>query len=326
MSLPRRRFLKFSAFLTLGIMGACRNQTSPEQPNYDCRWVNHSKGKTCVPRSPQRILLLGSTALESALAMGVNPLASQTDVLPHLQDRLDGITILGWPLNLEKVTALNPDLIIGSADGEEAQTYELLSQIAPTVLADLDTSGDWKQMVRFVGEVLGQPEAAKGVLDKYDQRIDQFKREMKVRAENLEISVIRLYPEKITLYQKDSFIGRILDDAGLKRPPSQQLSADQALAFADNPIQTSISKELLEKADGDVIFVITYSYHKQRERELKTRLEKLKTDPLWSRLEAVQRDGEHRVYPVGSHWIVSGALAAHAVIDDLFRYLIKEKS
>jgi len=43
----------------------------------------------------------------------------------------------------------------------------------------------------------------------------------------------------------------------------------------------------------------------------------------------VQRDGfagsqrEHRVYPVGSHWIVSGALAAHAVIDDLFQYLVE---
>jgi iron complex transport system substrate-binding protein len=253
--------------------------------------------------------------------MGVQPLASQTDVLPHLQDRLEGITILGWPLNLEKVTLLNPDLIIGSADGDQTQTYELLSQIAPTVLADLETSGDWKQMVRFVGEVLGQPQAATAVLEKYDRRIDQFKQKMEERAQNLEISVIRLYPEKITLYQKDSFIGRILDDAGLKRPPSQQLSADQALAFANNPIQVSISKELLEKADGDVIFVITYSYQEQQERAIKTRLENLKTDPLWSRLEAVQRD---RVYPVGSHWIVSGPLAAHAAIDDLFRYLVEE--
>jgi iron complex transport system substrate-binding protein len=255
--------------------------------------------------------------------MGIKPLASQTDVLPHLQDRLEGITILGWPLNLEKVTALNPDLIIGSADGEETQTYDLLSQIAPTVLADLEISGDWKQMVRFVGEVLGEPAAATEVLNNYDQRIDQLKQKMEARAQNLEISVIRLYPEKITLYQKDSFIGRILDDAGLKRPPSQQLSADQALAAADNPIQVSISKELLEKADGDVIFVVTYSYHKQRERELKTRMENLKTDPLWSHLEAVQRD---RVYPVGSHWIVSGPLAANAVIDDLFHYLIEEES
>jgi len=208
---------------------------------------------------------------------------------------------------------------VGSANGEEVQTDELLSQIAPTVLADLETSGEWKQMVRFVGEVLGQPQAATAVLEKYDQHIEQFKQEMADRAENLEISVIRLYPEKISLYQKGSFIRKILDDAGLNRPPSQQLSADQALALADNPIQVSISKELLEKADGDVIFVMTYSYHNQK--ELEARLEKLKTDPLWSRLEAVQ---QNRVYPVGSHWIVSGSLAANAVIDDLFQYLVKQ--
>ncbi|WP_049761806.1 MULTISPECIES: ABC transporter substrate-binding protein [Cyanophyceae] len=113
--------------------------------------MQHALGETCVPLEPQRIVTLGGTTLESALAMDIQPLAAQTDVLLHLETQLADIEILGWPLNLEKIVALKPDLIIGLADGQEQTTYDLLSQIAPTVLANNQNSGHWQEIVRFIG-------------------------------------------------------------------------------------------------------------------------------------------------------------------------------
>jgi iron complex transport system substrate-binding protein len=69
-----------------------------------------------------------------------------------------------------------------------------------------------------------------------------------------------------------------------------------------------------------MIFVVVYNYQPQVEKELQTTLKELQNDPLWSCLEAVQQD---QVYPVGSHWIISGSLAAQAMIDDLFKYLVE---
>jgi iron complex transport system substrate-binding protein len=312
------------ALLTFWLVCACGSNNPSEVgtiSDSECRPVKHAMGETCVPLTPQRIITLGGTTLESALAMNVRPLASQTDILPHLEDKLDGITVLGWPLNLEKVVALKPNLIIGSADGQEQQSYQLLSRIAPTVLAETETSGDWKAVVQFVGKVLGKPEAAERVLARYNQRLAAFKQHMGERLQETEVSVVRLYPDKISLYLKDSFIGTILADAGLARPPSQQLNASQALAFAGNPIQVSINKERLQDIDGDVIFVMLYDYQPAIEKELQTTLEQLQDDPLWSRLEAVERD---EVYSVASYWLGSGPLAANAVIDDLYQYLMPD--
>ncbi|NEQ33753.1 MAG: iron-siderophore ABC transporter substrate-binding protein [Leptolyngbya sp. SIO4C5] len=229
--------------------------------------------------------------------------------------------MIGWPLNLEQVVALKPDLIIGLASGQEQETYDLLSQIAPTVLANDQTSGDWQGVVQFMGQVLGKPETANQVITNYQKRIDTLHQQLGGKFQETEVSVIRLYQDKISVYLEDSFIGNILADAGFEQPTAQQLNENQALAALENTVQQYISKERLADVDGDVIFVVVYDYQPQIEQELQAQLKELQDDPLWSRLEAVQQD---QVYLVGSHWIVSGPIAAQVVLDDLFQYLVEE--
>ena len=42
--------------------------------------------------------------------------------------------------------------------------------------------------------------------------------------------------------------------------------------------------------------------------------------PLWFKLKAVQQG---KVYQVGSYWVGTSPLAANRVIDDLFKFLLK---
>lgn len=137
------------------------------------------------------------------------------------------------------------------------------------------------------------------------------------------ISVIRIYPDGISLYLRDSFPGTILADVGLPRPPSQNLSATEAEKMAKNPIQKLISQELIPQADGDIIFIWTGENTVAGKQEAQQQLTQLQGDPLWQQLDAVKNG---RVYQVPSYWIGSSAIAANLVIDDLFQYLIKEKS
>ncbi|MDY7014471.1 MAG: ABC transporter substrate-binding protein, partial [Cyanobacteriota bacterium] len=181
------------------------------------------------------------------------------------------------------------------------------AQIAPTILLVKGGDSDWKNVLKLTATALGKPEQAEQRLQEYQQRLEELKRELGSEAESLEISVVRVFPGRIRLYQKGSFVGEILDDAGLSRPDSQQ----------SDKIWTEISQERIQDADGDVIFVWTLG-----ERADKA-LEKLKRDPLWAKLKAVR---ENRIYEVPGHWIGSGFLAADAVIDDLFRYLLEENN
>ncbi|NEO28846.1 MAG: iron-siderophore ABC transporter substrate-binding protein, partial [Kamptonema sp. SIO4C4] len=211
----------------------------------------------------------------------------------------------------EKVLKMQPDLILGSTYSEDI--YDQLSQIAPTVLAKYDGSDSWKAIHQTVGEAVNQTEKTEQILDDYWSRLEMLREKLGDRADTIEISVVRIYPDRISLIQKGSFSGSILEDVQLSRPPSQR----------GNEVGRNISKEQLPLADGDVIFVWTHTNTEQERRKTKSVIQKLQTDPLWSQLEAVQQE---KVYHVnGSYWIGSGPIAANLVIDDLFRYLVEEE-
>jgi iron complex transport system substrate-binding protein len=275
------------------------------------RIVEHGMGKTIVPDNLSRIITLDEYALECVLALQNEPVGSVIfeNAPPYFHGKIQGIENLGseGEPSLEKILSLKPDLILGTMIHK--QTYRQLSQIAPTVLTPHKDSKDWKAALINFAEALGKVDVAEQILQDYRNRLETLKTQMGDQLENTQVSVIRVYPTHISLYLNDVFIGTILKDAGLPRPPSQDKSgaADQ------------ISKERIQDADGDVIFMWTYGYNQQYQQEAQSALEQLKTDPLWSQLNAVKRG---TVYEVPSYWIGAGPLAANAVIDDLFRYLI----
>jgi iron complex transport system substrate-binding protein len=88
-------------------------------------------GKSEVPVSPQRVVVLDTAPLDAALALGTTPVgtAIYRQLPDYLSDRVGDITIIGdanQP-NLETVLKLKPDLILGSKIGAE----ELYRGMAP---------------------------------------------------------------------------------------------------------------------------------------------------------------------------------------------------
>lgn len=102
----------------------------------------------------------------------------------------------------------------------------------------------------------------------------------------------------------------LLKDAGLSRPPAQQI---------EEPI--TISLEQIEKIDGDVMFANTIA-NPQLEDQADRVLQRYKQHPLWPKLQAVQSD---RLYEVDPYlWSGNGILWTYEIIDDLFKYLVEE--
>lgn len=92
---------------------------------------------------------------------------------------------------------------------------------------------------------------AQQVMSEYRDRLQEFQNALKAAnsAQGLpfppQVSVIRIYPNSINLYLRDSFAGIILQDAGLARPESQNISASESKQRFGNEIQVSISLERL---------------------------------------------------------------------------------
>lgn len=316
--------------LTLSWVVACQGGSSTLQANdsstgrpqissTECRSVDHAAGTTCIPGDVERLVTLDSVTFGDAIALGLNPVATVTSSLSfHLSDYLDRVENIGQQgaPNLESVLALNPDLILG-LDFHQS-IYDQTSQIAPTALFEFEHSGQWKEVFQTIGAALGKTDAVQQVMDAYDQRLEDLKAVMGDTP--LSVSVVRIYPDTINLYLRDSFPGTILQDAGLSRPPSQDLSAEEGQRIANNPIQMAISRELLPQADADVMFIWVAENEAEGNQTAMKKLEALQADPLWKQLKVVQ---QNRVYLVPSYWIGSGPIAANLVIDDLFKYLVE---
>lgn len=277
-------------------------------------------GETCVPLNPQRVVTIDPFSLENVLAFGIQPVgvAMSPDWLDdraYLRDRLSSIEVIGdfTQPSMEKILALKPDLILGLTEDEEI--YPQLTKIAPTVLFDFESSAQWKEILMHNAVTLGMTDVANQLMAAYSDRLNDFKTQMSTsaafREENhsLEVSIIRVYPNIISIYPRDTFAGLIVEDAGLARPSVQ-----------DQLRQLDISKESLHLADGDIIFLWS-SESDQAQQEIQTKIAKLKADPLWQQLNAVQQG---KVYEMPSYWIGYSILTANAVLDDLFRYLVEE--
>mgnify|MGYP005843895939 CR=1 FL=1 len=309
--------------LTVGLVVACQRSPHSAAPtaSANCTVVNHIAGTACVPREIQRLVTLDGVSFEYAIAVGLDPIArvfsDYQAPLEPLKTDAQNIGKDGEP-NLEAIVPLKPDLMVGLDFNQGI--YPQLSQIAPTVLVPFEHSGQWKEVFLQMGTALHQEAATRAALAAYQARAADFQAQMGERLNNLQVSVVRLYPDTINLYLRDSFCGTVLQDAGLSRPPSQDIGMAEAEQRFGNAIQVSISRELFEQADGDVIFLWTGENTAEANAQLQPKLDALKRDPLWQRLKAVQAG---RVYEVPSYWLGSGPIAANAILDDLFKYLVE---
>jgi len=296
------------ALLSFSLIAACNGDTSQNgSSTVDCRPIQHAMGETCVPPEPERVVVMAGTEIELVVGLGVTPVGASTRPAPEfMKERLEGVTNVGWPEpNLETILSLKPDLIL-STKARVGQIYDQLSRIAPTVLTDVRNSHKWKSELRLFAKALSKTERAEQIISDYQQRTKRLEAQLGKPQQKPEVSVVNVRPERIILELKDSFSGAVLQDAGLPRPPSQ----DEKGGMKD------ITLENIEAMDGDVMFLYTYGGS-----GAESTLAELKADPLWSKLDVVQRD---QVYEVPGYWIGRGPISANLILDDLFKYLVKE--
>ncbi|MBC6430911.1 iron-siderophore ABC transporter substrate-binding protein [Nostoc sp. HG1] len=281
----------------------------------DCRVVQHQWGKTCVPKNPQRLIVIDEDILETVLALGIKPLATGEPNMGSLKknlliDQPDEIISVGKQsqLNLEKILQLHPDLIIGFEI--DPSIYQLFSKIAPTVSLEYSQSG-WKIALQRMGEILQKSEIATQVLDQYEQRVSKLREALGEKLHKITVSVSQFYPEMQNLPEfrtKFSFPGSILKDIGLSFPKAQ-------IQLTTNPKQTfiSVNLERVGLLDADILFVALDTNSKSAYRSYYT-------NPLWQQLHVVQNK---QVYTVDAvNWIFGNIFSANAILDDLFKYLI----
>ncbi|MGY1691683.1 iron-siderophore ABC transporter substrate-binding protein [Geodermatophilus sp. SYSU D01105] len=139
-------------------------------------------GDVTVEEEPVRVVALGWSDAETALALGVQPVGASDwlgfggeGVGPWAEGRYDQAPEIIETLepSLEAIAALDPDLILDTRSDATQERYDSLRAIAPTIgqpegVGPYQTT--WQQQLEMVGEALGRSEEATALADEVEQQ------------------------------------------------------------------------------------------------------------------------------------------------------------
>ena len=144
--------------------------------------MEHAFGATEIAAEPERVVTVGLTEQDTVLALGVAPVGvtewygeQPYATWPWAQDELGDATpeVLSQAdgLQIERIAALEPDLILGLNAGLDDTTYAQLSEIAPTVADAEGAEGyfsPWRDQTLMIGQALGKEAEAQALVDDVD--------------------------------------------------------------------------------------------------------------------------------------------------------------
>jgi iron complex transport system substrate-binding protein len=251
--------------------------------------------------APRRVVALSEFDLDATLALHA-PLVGATqarglDAAPtYLGDaahRLPSVGQFATPV-LDRVIGLAPDLIL--AGGIANPT--LMAQLAriATTLVSFKPGEDWQVALGRVAAACGRDAAP--LLARYRRRAAWLKAKL---PPGRTASVVRWAPQGPAYMLSDSFVARVLGDAGLGRPPAQR----QPGAGHSSPL----SLEALSRIDADWLFVGAFG-------NAQAVLDAARGSSGFARLHAALA-GQVRVVDASLWTGIGGPLAAFAIQDEL---------
>lgn len=268
-------------------------------------------GSVCLPDDLQRVVVLDPFYnFVMGLELGLPIVGAATDGLLGSgaggREDAKGIESIGQftEPNLETITRLRPDLILGDAHMQKDNLAEF-SRIAPTALI---AASDWKVYFRTIAALAGKETFAAERLAEYEARA----RAISARLGDVTLSAVRVFAGGFHVYLDGPAAYapyRVLAEAGVKRTPYETATDDTVFKRPD--------WETIDALQGDVLFYIVGSGGGDFE-DLE---EETISHPLWAMLPAVRNGRAYRVD--AETWMGFGGIgSAHKVLDDVERYLV----
>jgi len=220
------------------------------------RIVSTPKGDVEVPAEPKRVAT--DQYMGHLLKLGIIPIGVRTFMLDEgwmeksdiPKEIIEKVEDLGnFPLNLEKLTLLEPDLIIGSIEDYIEQYEKVGTTVFLPYWEGLSTAGPLEKF-RNVSKIFGKEKEAEEWISEYEQRIVEAKSKIAgIIKEGETVSIVSFSDKAVyVLAAEGGNYGSSTIYEMLQLPPTES-AKNMAEGFE------SISFELLPQYLGDHLFV-----------------------------------------------------------------------
>jgi iron complex transport system substrate-binding protein len=279
------------------------------------RQVTDATGREVdVPAAPKKVVTLSEPTLDAALALGVEPAGAtagrgQKGVSTYLADKAGKAQVVATvaEADMEKVAALQPDLILLDETTAVKTQVSKLESIAPTVVT-AKLNEDWKKAFTATADALNKTSEAEKIVSGFDADLAAAKKKLGANA-GASVSVVRWQNGAPSAVGRGvGHVGSTIADLGLARPKDQQ--------GVGSGHSEPVSLEKLSTIDADWLVFGTLGDRADGERAYA----EAKKVPNFGKLQA-EREG-HVIVVQGSAWnSAGGPLAARIVLADLTKAL-----
>lgn len=316
LALNRRRvpLVAFGVAVVLGLAGCGSSSggssAGDNTSSSPTRTVTDVVGdKIELPVDPERVVALDEPSALNLAAMGITPdIAFQgwkTVVPAELLESL-GVemhTTAGYYPELEEVAALDPDLIVISANPEQITDMPDYASIAPTLRAEF--SAPASKLAQTWGGYFDDPERAKAIEKGLSEFAGEIADQQPSSAQSL--SVLQSYGGSgdSGLYYMDgtNSLAGIIAEAGFTRP---ELQAAESADGAAHGGWAAFSPERLADHDASIIALTASTLYSA---------EAIEALPLYEALDAVEQN--QSVVVDGDFWAGGSLFYTYWVLTDL---------
>ncbi len=284
--------------------------------------IEHELGETEIPKSPERVVVLG---LEDMMLSLEAPIQAATSTKgQYLYDELidygaEVIETAGASYNFEAILAQDPDLILVNAAPAGADgLYDKLTDIAPTLALDRE---DWETSIQKIANVFGKEDKAEQVISNFHTELEEAKEKIIAEVgEGKTVAFIRPTPKDAQIlfpgfsYTRLLYENNLGLEAGALVKELQEQEEEDAWGMV-------MSLEKLPYLEADYVFVTAGSSLANEEDTEKAllMLEELKEDTLWQSIPAAENGN---IFTVPSrHWMLNGPIAESRKIEDVLNAL-----
>jgi iron complex transport system substrate-binding protein len=274
--------------------------------------IDHALGSTTIPAEPRRVVAVGYTDQEPLLALGVRPLGAMVCFGDGTYGRwpwerrawagrpAEVVSTNAGEIDLERVAALRPDLILALYAELDRGQYDKLSQIAPTVAQAAE--GDayttpWQAMTRVAARAVGRTAEGERLIRRTEAGFAAFRAaHPNVAGRTALVIDAGDAPKSYYPFTSTDPRGRFVAALGYR-------GSDAIDRLADNGFGTQVARERVDLLDVDRLFLLIDPPARAR----------LRGDALFGRLD-VAREGRVTYLPYYSASQIGAAVAFNSVL------------
>jgi len=279
--------------------------------------LDDTKRRVEIPERPKRIVVLNSSNLELLYAVGGKAIGrpESTGMPKELYEKVKHLPSVGETPNpnIEKIVALNPDLVIGvNVSFHHAIIPPLEKAKIPVLLLSLNSYKDILDKLAIYGRITGNHKKASNIIAGIKGKTEVIRKRIEDYTKK-KVVIIWGTTESFNMALPTSFIGNLVEMLGGIN------IAVGSKAIASMPQYAPLSMEYILSKDPDVVLLITHGYADKVLDKFKKEIE---NHSAWKGLRTVR---EGKVYQLPYHLFgVNPAVRVTDAIEHLVGLLYPE--